>query len=587
MKKMLMKRMITMAIMVFSMIILSACGGDQTTTVPTTPPEAQTPPSSTGNEYNTISVELLKKAATLPQISNDKLPDWQGIALVPEYLGRSPKPKDIEDIAKAGFNYVRVHYGYKSIVNEYDVSKPKENTLNQLDNIIGWGIENDVHINIVLYELPGSRDDIMKNSEHYRQAIEVWRVIAKRYANVPAAVLSYNLLNEPGYDVFTQEEYAKFANELADAIWSYDDKKVILSDGMLGSGWDGSVASDPIDALNPKMVQSLHFYPWHSLRRSAHMSLFQWPYQEGLCVNNTVSSEGEPMRILGDFPGGSEVTLYLEGIDNINNGGLLTFLADGEEVGQYSLEGITQGKDNCSNIFQDEGNPSITKAEFGDNGNYDGLKISFKLERAAAGLEIKVSGEDYTRVYMREILIKIPTSTESYYPVVNNWKKPQGFSYEKGFFRTVYIPCANVFAEQSSTVTVAEDGSCTSTPKFSDVDVFDLESMENYFAKWKEWSDRTGSRIMCNEFSIPIALPKEQRMAFLQSLLELFDTHDLPWAIHCERTEGFGPIVWQDELNSGALVLPPDNSYVEQEDYYIDQPGLDLIGQYTTGISRE
>jgi inhibitor of cysteine peptidase len=73
------------------------------------------------------------------------------------------------------------------------------------------------------------------------------------------------------------------------------------------------------------------------------------------------------------------------------------------------------------------------------------------------------------------------------------------------------------------------------------------------------------------EFSIPMALPKTERMAYLKSVLEVLDANELPWAVHCERVEGWGPVVLERELDIGSLVLAPDNSYIHQNGYYIDQ----------------
>lgn len=560
----------------FIITLLTACSQSVQQTNSTKPPE---PTSSQTNELNTIPAALLEAAAKLPPLPADSLPDWHGIALTPEYLGRSVEAKDIEDIAKWGFNYVRVNYGYKNFVFADETSlEPFTSSFEKLDKLIGWGIQYGVHINVTLYELPGSRDDIMKNSVHYRQAVSIWEMIAKRYANVPAPTLSYNLLNEPGTDVFTEEEYASFANELAETIWKFDDQKMIVSDGMTGQGWDGAAISVPVSQINPKVVQSIHFYPWHFLRRSAHLNLLQWPYEQGVTVNNMIAAGGEPLQINGSFPEGTEISVYLVGIDNINKGGLLTLRADGTKAGEQLLDEAKLA--GPKNVFTDEGNPNVTKAEFGDNGNTDGARVEFVLNKSAKDLTFSVKGPEGTRVYLRELLLKIPTETEGYYEVVDNTKKPQGFDYKKGKFRSVYIPCTDLFSDRGSTVQVAADGSITSSPAFSEVDVFDLDTMKRYFASWRNWADEHNARVMCNEFGMPMALPKEARMAYLRSVLEVLDANQIPWAAHCERIEGWGPVVFENELKYGLLVLAPDGSYAHKDGYYIDQSALDLMKEF-------
>lgn len=582
MNKTLPRHLAIMSFFVISMLLFTACSSavDQTSSIQSTnSTESLETTIPDGNEFNTISTALLDKAAELPGISDHSLPDWQGTALTPEYLDRNVRAKDIEDIAKFGFNYVRVHYSYKRFVNERNF-KPIESSLMKLDQLIGWGIQYGVHINVTLYELPGSRDDIMKNSEHYRQAIEVWDMLAKRYSNVPAAALSYNLLNEPGYEVFTEEEYAAFANALAETIWKYDSQKVVVSDGMLGQGWDGSVASKPIDKINPKVVQSLHFYPWHCLRRSAHLNLLRWPYEKGVTVNNIISSGGEALKVKGNFPEGTEISIYLVGIDNVNKGGTLILRADGDVIDQQSLD--VNNLNEYTKLFADEGNPDILNAEFGDGGECNGAEINFKLGKSTKTLAFVVEGKENTRVNVRELMIRIPTETEGYYQVVDNQKKPHGFDYKIGKYRSIYIACTDVFSDQGSTVTVAGDGSITSVPAFSKVNVFDLDSMKNYFADWRNWANEHGVRIMCNEFSIPMALPQTNRMAYLKTILEVLYENQLPWAVSCELVESWGPIALERELEYGRLVLAPDSSFVHENGYYIDQSALDLIKEYSS-----
>lgn len=572
-----------MVLFVFCIVLAAGCGQDPSQ-VQGQGPSNEPSETSThqGNEHNTLSAELLEQAAALPAPADDELPDWHGTALTPEYFNRNVLESDIKDIAASGFNYVRVHYSYLNFVDENSL-KPLDGNLRKLDQVIGWGITHGVHINVTLYELPGSRDDIMQNPDHYRQAVEIWEMIAKRYTNVPAAAVSYNLLNEPGYDVFTEEGYAAFANELADVIWRHDNQKIIVSDGMLGEGWDGAVASQPIAQVNPKVVQSLHFYPWHSLRRSAHLNLLQWPYAQGAAVNQTIRCGGEPLRVVGDFPAGTEISVFLSSMDNVNKGGLFVLQAGEAVIDRISLDGITPSYQ--TRIFPDEGNPDVQKAEFGDGGNGNGLEMRFALEDPASSVAFHVEGEENTNVYVRELMFRIPTETEGEYPVVDNTKKPQGFVYKKGNFRSVYISCAEIHAEEASTVTIAADGNITSEPVFPEVDVFDLDTMERYFANWRGWADEHHVRILCNEFSIPMALPATQRMAYLKSVLDVLDANRLPWAVHCERIEGWGPVVLEKELEAGNLVLAPDDSYVLRNGYYIDQAALDLIRE-RTGVTH-
>lgn len=572
------------AAFLFSIIFLGSCSkessisNDQTETsvnVDVIQQDIESEPTS--NAFNSIENQILEKASKNEKLSEESLPNWHGTALIPEYFTRKVNEKDIENIASYGFNYVRLHYGYRILFDEKTL-EPKQSKFEELDQIISWGITYGVHINLVLYELPGSRDDIMTNEEHYKQALEIWSYIANRYNNVSSTSLSYNLLNEPGYDVFTENEYANFANALAEIIWQFDASKILVSDGMMGQGWDGAVASQPIENVDSRIVQSLHFYPFHFLRRSAHLSLFNWPYEEGLIVNNMISRNSKPFKISGNFPAGTELHLYLSGIDDVNNGGKLILKSNDKTVDEVSLDGIRN--DDYTKVFVDEANSEVLKADFGDNGAYNGKELKFTIEQNSDTISFKLNGSDNLRIYLREIMIDIPTEEKHFYPVIDNTKVPQGFIYKEGNFRTIYIPCADIFSNTTSEVLILDDGSVESKPKFEEVDVFDLKTMEDYFSKWRKWGETNHIRIMCNEFSIPIAFPKEIRLRYLSSLLEVMKKNEIPWAVHNAYIEGWGPIISENELRYGRLVLPTDNSVLNFEGFYVDQLAIDLIKAY-------
>lgn len=537
---------------------------------------------------NTVSKQAKEAALALPKAIPGKLPDWHGTAMEFKATPTIPTERyfiaeDFEKISAMGFNYVRLHYSYKHFVDE-QVTKADMYVLENLDRVVEWGAKYGVHINIVLYELPGSRDDIMSSDLHFKQAVKVWSMLAERYSDVPANVLSYNLLNEPDIGgVFTEESYGRLANSLVEAIRKYDGDKLILSDGMLNGNWfnwEGACSSMPNKYLKNDIVQTIHFYPWNMVRKSAHINLLKWPYEHRDTVNNMITTNGEPLTLRGSFDAGSEITLSISGINNVNAGIALLLQADGKEGGRCVLDGVKEGKDNCSALYQQQERPGEYSADFGNNGFYDGWKLSFKLKEKAKELKISLDSQVDGTVAFREIFIKIPANTISTYAVPDNTKVPQGFSYETGSFRTVYIYCSEVYGEPASTVTIAEDGSYTAIPEYPGHDSFDYETMRQYFRKWKEWSIETGTPISCNEFAPISALPKPQRIAFLKATLELLKEFDIPWAITVSNMESWGPFMFEEEVRGGRAVLPYDGSYIKTGSMYIDQPALELLRSY-------
>jgi hypothetical protein len=535
---------------------------------------------------NTVSQQSKKAALAMSKVKDGKLPNWHGCAFE---FGVQPGidanryfiENDFAQIAKMGFNYVRIHYSYKHFADE-KLTRVDLHVLENLDRVVEWGAKYGVHINIVLYELPGSRDDIESNKTHFNEAVKFWGMLAKRYADIPANVLSYNLLNEPGIGIHTSEGYGRLANSLIAEIRKYDREKLLLSDGvLLGDwyNWEGACTSMPSSYLKNDIAQSIHFYPWNMVRKSAHINLMQWPYEHRDTVNNMITSGKEPMTLQGDFDKDTEISLYVNNINNANAGMSLVLQADGKEAGRYVLDGIKKGKNNCSDLYPRKETLEYV-ADFGNNGLYNGWKLDFKLKEKAKELKVFLETKVDGTVAFREIFIKMPAASKNTYAVPDNTKVPQGFTYETGHFKTAYIYCSEVYSETASTVTIAADGTYTSTPEFPGHDSFDYETMREYFKKWKDWSIETGTPIICNEFAPISALPRTQRLAFLKATMDLLDELDIPWAITVSNMESWGPFILERDVRDGKAVLPCDGSYVKSGDMYIDQPALDLLRQY-------
>ncbi|GLE10154.1 hypothetical protein PINS_up022165 [Pythium insidiosum] len=124
--------------------------------------------------------------------------------------------KDIEDIANAGLNTVRVSIGYW-IVNDEDDSKSSDVSktfakggLRYLDTLINkWAVKYNVAVMISLHAHEGSQNGLDHSApvemwktqwsdkpENVQSSMLVATFIAKRYKNSPA-FLGLNLMNEP------------------------------------------------------------------------------------------------------------------------------------------------------------------------------------------------------------------------------------------------------------------------------------------------------------------------------------------------------------------------------------------------------
>lgn len=218
-----------------------------------------------------ITEELLNKDTVLPEASNQNIPgSWHGISY--DYQngtwgalsGHSDwfmNERDFQEIHDTGFNMVRIWtswYQLKSpylntpnpvrvdeeLKNQDDLVNLKE--LEYWDQMIAWAIEYDIHIQICFQDTPGldiekyeagwgdwfvsgyCTNEIFTNEETQRIAADWWRMLSKRYAEIPNTYLSFNLINEP--DPESDEIYAAALKPSVDAIWEECPDRLIVCD---------------------------------------------------------------------------------------------------------------------------------------------------------------------------------------------------------------------------------------------------------------------------------------------------------------------------------------------------------------------
>jgi len=218
-------------------------------------------------------------AINLPEPSTDYFPKWRGFNKlnlydsdsVNEWYDHNGFPIWESDFAlmhDLGFNFLRFPMDYRYFYNkenkEFDMSK-----IAWIDDAIEYGIKYNIHIELNLHRAPGYRvadwsvnfDTFVAESEHF---IEIWTFLAKRYQNIPNAVLDFNLLNEPSADHFIdytgfrlQPEYARILNETINAIRAYTPDRLIVLDADHRNPYD--LSSLQVDSLD-NIWQSQHGY---------------------------------------------------------------------------------------------------------------------------------------------------------------------------------------------------------------------------------------------------------------------------------------------------------------------------------------
>ena len=213
----------------------------------------------------------LKASLARPQ---PKIPRWRGFNLTELTAGKRGqrfRKSDFQWMAEWGFNFARLPCSYWAWSSKENWLTIDEEALKPLDEAIAFGLQYGIHVNLGLHRIPGycvngrelepallfdsPRSSMQRALE---AAVHHWKYLAQRYKNVPAAQLSFDLLNEPPF-MPDQTRYIEIARALVAAIRGANPDRIVVVDGadigqtpVIGLIDDGIVQSTR--GYLPKMV---------------------------------------------------------------------------------------------------------------------------------------------------------------------------------------------------------------------------------------------------------------------------------------------------------------------------------------------
>ena len=199
-------------------------------------------------------------------------PRWRGFNLLEKFIAaRENAPfreEDFAAIAEWGFNFVRLPLSYRCWSDPQHWREFREPVLKEIDDAVALGRRYGIHVNLNFHRAPGYSVDastpepfnLWTEAEALDACVLHWRAFARRYRDVPAAALSFNLLNEPATQSPTSDlwvddaAYARVVRALVAAIREESPARPIYADGLV---W----ARIPVPALaGLGLGQSLHIY---------------------------------------------------------------------------------------------------------------------------------------------------------------------------------------------------------------------------------------------------------------------------------------------------------------------------------------
>jgi aryl-phospho-beta-D-glucosidase BglC (GH1 family) len=160
---------------------------------------------------------------------------------------------DINLIAAAGFNTIRVPLHYGLFMRETDPPQFNGPGWALIDRLIGWCRDAGLHVILDLHAAPGGQTGVNHDDgtgfplvfyvpRYRRETIALWRHIAARYRDEPA-VLGYDLLNEP-ISPYNDEDFLNprlegLYRDIIAAIRQVDEYHVVF---LAGSQWSTNFA---------------------------------------------------------------------------------------------------------------------------------------------------------------------------------------------------------------------------------------------------------------------------------------------------------------------------------------------------------
>ncbi|BAP32178.1 cellulase cel5G [Chryseobacterium sp. StRB126] len=200
------------------------------------------------------------------------------------YLKNGVTKQDIDFLAKAGFNSIRLpmHYNLYTLPIEKEPAQGKDTWLEEgfkmTDDLLQWCKDNKIYLILDLHAAPGgqgndanisdndkSKPSLWASEENQRKTVALWKKLADRYKNEPW-IGGYDIINEPninftgknpnGTDEMSNAPLWKLQKDITTAIREVDQKHIIFIEG---NGW-GNNYNGLIPIWDNNMAFSFHKY---------------------------------------------------------------------------------------------------------------------------------------------------------------------------------------------------------------------------------------------------------------------------------------------------------------------------------------
>ncbi len=185
---------------------------------------------------------------------------------------------DLREIKRLGFNFVRLPFNYRHLVNDQRPGEYAENVFAPVDQLFDWCRRHGLYVLLDMHAAPGGQNttspadsstgfaELWSQEPYQDRSIKLWEQMARRYGGEPS-LMGYNLLNEPITDQFGPLDASAqtaamnaFYRRLIPAIRAIDPQHCIVVEGNVRQS-GGIRTLDRDHFAWPNLIASFHYYP--------------------------------------------------------------------------------------------------------------------------------------------------------------------------------------------------------------------------------------------------------------------------------------------------------------------------------------
>jgi len=440
--------------------------------------------------------------------------------------------RDFREISELGFNFVRLPLDYRFWIKNDDWNSIDESALKPLDDAIAYGRRYQIHVMLNLHRAPGytvakppEALNLFQDAEALRVCRRHWKMLARRYREVPAENLSFNLFNEPQTTV---ADYERVVALLVADIRACNAQRLIVCDGL---GWGRTIV--------PELFK---YGVGQACRGYTPMTISH--YRAAWAGNSTIPPQWPPVGavtpLYGPLKQQHAKPLWIEGVPACN-----MIIKPGRVSGNVTIT-IDSGKQKLATIRLEPGETDgWSSVEYKEQWKIYQAECDRTFEVAIPGnsgrISIAISAGDWAEIEYLKVRDGDGHEAELHFTYA--WYKQNPVIHFKGFGK------GNSF--------VAADAG-------SSVDWL----RANVTAPWVQ-AAQSGRFVFVGEFGSYKHTPHSIVLAWMEDYLEVWQSAGIGWAL------------WNYKGSFG--IIDSERLDVEYEDFHgrkLDRAMLDLLQRY-------